>query len=98
MAYQFHQFRAAHSSQSKASGFVIHRVTLADYPTRVFSVWLDESGVMLDAESKDSRSGCKTLSVKRGGLQWETLAARVAQIWRFEVANAGVDNDKRERV
>lgn len=98
MSYQFHAFRASSASQSKASGFVIHRVRLVDYPNRVFSAWLSESGELLDAESRDARSGCKCLNVKRGGVQWETLAARVAQIWRFESANAGVDNDKRERV
>jgi len=100
MAYQFNWFRSPHAHDSQVTGrkAVIHRVTLADYPGRVFSVWTDESGVMLDAESRDARSGCRTLSVKRDGVQWETLVARVAQIWRFEIANAGVDGDKRKGV
>jgi hypothetical protein len=81
MAYQFHLMNTRDGTRYS----VIHGVTLDGYSTRAFSVWLDESGNMTDAESRHFSRLALWRQVTRGGNQWRLLAERARHIWAASV-------------
>lgn len=67
-------------------GMFAARVVVPEYGDRLFHVWTDESGRLIDAESK-RRLGAQTISgrltpVKPGSPQWRAVAARASYIFR----------------
>jgi hypothetical protein len=83
MPYQFHLY---HETRTES---VIHNVTLAGYPTRVFSAYLGASGELADAESRPAPDQRRQpfRSVRKDSPQWRALERAAQLIYAIETRN-----------
>ena len=80
--------------------FMISRLRMSAYPTRLFTAYLDAAGYLLAANSCRADNGCgsRDLHPGRNFAQWVAPETRCHEIFRFEQFNADRDGDKRQPV
>lgn len=77
--------------QYSTGGAAIHRLTVADYPGRVFSAYVDAKGNLVDAESATRGAhGVTHRGVKPNSKQWRAVARAAAAAFRIHSNSTGV--------